>query len=152
MKQDQQQMQANRRPFKFPRGAGSAKAFPALSVALLVFFTSWGQHNIIKFRLPDHKGADAIQVINFGDDLFVGFKIPYPKPKTKPFYFYWVSQGAIHEVDFPELDGKLISSITRDSLHNFFHYVEEENKLISLGAIKENRITGKTGGLHPNNR
>ena len=149
MNRYQQQTQANRGSLKFLGGAGSVKFFPALSVALLVFFTSYGQHNIIKFRLPDHKEADAIQVINCGDELFVGYNIEYPRPKTKPYYFYWVSEGAVHEVDFPELNGKLISSVTRDSLHNFFHYVEEENKLISLGAIKENRLTGKREACAP---
>lgn len=146
MNRYQRQTQTNRQSLKF---FGCARAFPALSLALLVFFTSYGQHNITKFRLPDHKEADAIQVINFGDELFVGYKIQYPKPKTKPYYFYWISEGAVHEVDFPELNGKLISSITRDSLHNFFHYVEEENKLISLGTIKENRLTGKREACAP---
>ena len=127
----QRQAQAHRQSFQVVAGGGPAKAFLSRIVALLVFFSSYGQRNIIKFPLPDHKKANGIQVINFGDELFVGYKIDYLKPKTKPCYFYWVTEGVVHDVDFPELNGKLISSITRDSLHNFFHYVEEEISLLS---------------------
>ena len=126
----------------------SLKAFPALGLALLVTFT-YGQHSITKIPLPDKQEADAIQVINFGEELFVAYNLKFPKPKTNPFHFYWVTEGLVEEVDFPELKGKLISCITRDSLHNYFHYFEEENKLISLGVIKENRLTGKKETCSP---
>lgn len=118
------------------------KAFLALGLALLVTFT-YGQHNITRIPLPDREKADNIQVINFEKELFVAYKVEFPKPKTNPYHFYWVREGLVEEVDFPELNGKLISSVTRDSLHNYFHYFEEKNKSISLWGIKENRLTGK---------
>ncbi len=149
MKPYQGQNQRNRGCFRFVCTNHSFKAILTLSIVFLVISLSYGQKNIIKIPLPEKKDPDAIQVINFADELFVGYKIEYPNSKTKPYYFYWADKFAFREVDFPELNGKVISAITRDSLHTYFHYVEEDNKLISLGAIKENRLTGKKESCAP---
>lgn len=113
-----------------------------MGLVLLATF-AYAQHNITKIPLPDRKEADDVQAINFGKELFVSYRIKFPKPKTNPFHFYWVSEGVAEQVDFPQLEEKLISCITRDSLHNYYHYFEKKNKFISVGAIKEKRSTGE---------
>jgi hypothetical protein len=126
------------------------KAVLSASLIFLGISTSFSQEKIIKIQVPEKKTPEEIQIINFEDELFVTYKIDYLNPKTKPYFFYSIDkEGIHHETDFAELNGKIISSITSDSLQNYFHYIEDDNKSISLGAIKRDRLTGKKTSCAP---